>query len=237
MDTYFKVRNWETFQHYKDRNPPWIKLHNHLLDNYEFECLPDASKAHLLCIWMLASRTQNKMPLDPKWIKRKIGASSDVDLDILIKYGFIEEECELHNMERCASKALVSEEKRRDREEERQSREEKSLQEKDILSVKPDVIEVINHLNEVTGSKYKATTKSHSENISARLQDYSVDDLKSVINFKHGEWGGDQRMAAYLRPQTLFNAGKFEGYLVAARVPAKQSLHNLANIQYESGEL
>lgn len=29
--THFKVRNWEQFQHYKDRNPPWIKLHFALL--------------------------------------------------------------------------------------------------------------------------------------------------------------------------------------------------------------
>lgn len=117
MENYFKVKSWGDFQHYKDRNPPWIKLHNHLLDNYEFECLPDASKAHLLCIWMLASRTQNKMPMDPQWIKRKIGASENVDLEILVKYGFIETNQPLPIAEHDASKALVSEEKRQRREE------------------------------------------------------------------------------------------------------------------------
>ena len=30
------VRNWSDFQHYKDRSPPWIRLHRDLLDNYEF---------------------------------------------------------------------------------------------------------------------------------------------------------------------------------------------------------
>ena len=116
MKQYFSVKNWDKFQHYKDRNPPWIKLHNSLLDNYEFECLQDASKSHLLCIWMLASRTDNRMPLDPEWIKRKIGASSKVDLEILLEYGFIE----LQGMAQDASKALVSGEKSRDRERDRE---------------------------------------------------------------------------------------------------------------------
>ena len=39
MKVTFSVKNWDEFQHYKDRNPPWIKLHNHLLDDYEFEML------------------------------------------------------------------------------------------------------------------------------------------------------------------------------------------------------
>jgi hypothetical protein len=89
MTKYLKVKNWEEFQHYKDRTPPWIKLHNSLLDNYEFECLPDASKAHLLCIWMLASRTDNKIPNNADWIKKKIGASTKVDLQLLIDGDFI----------------------------------------------------------------------------------------------------------------------------------------------------
>ena len=118
---YLQVKNWKQFQHYTDRNPPWIKLHNQLLDDYEFECLPDASKAHLLCIWMLASRTNNKIPADARWISKKIGASGDVDIQILLNSGFIEliqqdKEC-LRNASKVLltddSKALVSEEERR----------------------------------------------------------------------------------------------------------------------------
>lgn len=115
MKQYFSISNWKEFQHYKDRNPPWIKLHNQLLDNYEFEQLTDATKGHLLCIWMLASRTNNKLPLDQSWIKRKIGANSPVDLKTLERSGFIE----LQGVGQSASMALVSEEERRDREEER----------------------------------------------------------------------------------------------------------------------
>jgi hypothetical protein len=48
-------KNWGEFQHYKDREPSWIKLHKSLLTNYEFICLPIASKALAPMLWLLAS--------------------------------------------------------------------------------------------------------------------------------------------------------------------------------------
>ena len=90
MKSYLSIPNWGEFQHYKDRTPPWIKLHNQLLENYEFECLPDASKAHLLCIWLLASRTENKFVNDSRWIGRKIGANTEVNIKVLVDSGFLQ---------------------------------------------------------------------------------------------------------------------------------------------------
>lgn len=93
---------------------------------------------------------------------------------------------------------------------------------KDPMS-KPSVIDdrvkqVIDLLNSMTGSRYKASTKSHAGNISGRLSDgHSVDDLMAVVRFKVGEWLHDPKMAQYLRPETLFQAGKFNGYLTAAK--------------------
>ena len=87
---YLRVKNWETFQHYKQRNPPWIKLHNQLLSSYEFSCLHDASKAHLMLIWLLASQCDNKIPNDPAWIQRKIGSSTKPDIKSLIENNFLE---------------------------------------------------------------------------------------------------------------------------------------------------
>lgn len=107
MRATLSVKNWDQFQHYKDRNPPWIKLHNSLLEDYEFECLHDASKGHLLCIWMLASRTENKIPYDPAWVGRKIGASTPVDLDSLIAAGFLVPNQPLPDMEHDASTAIA----------------------------------------------------------------------------------------------------------------------------------
>ena len=87
---FFRVKDWDTFQHYRDRTPPWIRFYNSVLDDYEIGNLPDASKAHLFAIWLLASRYDNKIPLDPTWIATKINARSPVDLDALLKSGKIE---------------------------------------------------------------------------------------------------------------------------------------------------
>lgn len=107
---YIQIKNWEELQHYKDRTPPWIKLYNHLLDDFEFSCLPDASKAHLLSIWLLASRTGNKIPNNAKWIGNKINATEPVNLNSLISLGFIEvipnENNEIQTLEQDASKML-----------------------------------------------------------------------------------------------------------------------------------
>lgn len=117
MKNYLKVKNWEEFQHYSNRTPPWIKLHNSLLDDYEFECLSDTAKGHLLCIWMLASRTDNKIHNDAAWIKKKIGASSTVDIKTLLDSGFLYVEQDaskmLPNEEQDAAQYVPPEEERR----------------------------------------------------------------------------------------------------------------------------
>ena len=86
---YFTVKNYDEFQHYKDRNPPWIKFYNTTLDDLDLEELSDAEKGHLFLIWLLASKYENKLPYDEKWVARKIGAKSLVNLDVLEQYGFI----------------------------------------------------------------------------------------------------------------------------------------------------
>ena len=54
-----KPKNWDGFQHYKKRSPPWIKLHNKLLDDYNFHRLQVASRALAPLLWLLASEYQD----------------------------------------------------------------------------------------------------------------------------------------------------------------------------------
>lgn len=86
---YLYVKNLEKWQHYKDRTPPWIKLHRDILNDYEFTTLEDHQKAHLMLIWVVASQMDNKIPNDPAWLARKIGATTDIDTSILIKKDFL----------------------------------------------------------------------------------------------------------------------------------------------------
>ena len=84
-----QVKDFGKFQHYKDRNPPWIKFYNSVLDDYAFACLQDASKWHLCAIWLLASRSNNQIPDDAAWIARMIGATEPLDIDALVSAGFV----------------------------------------------------------------------------------------------------------------------------------------------------
>jgi len=89
MAAYLRVKNWEQFQHYADRSPPWIKLHRSVLDDYEFSSLPDASKAHLMLIWLLASSNDGRIPSDPAWLSRRLATTETPDLEVLVAAGFL----------------------------------------------------------------------------------------------------------------------------------------------------
>ena len=54
-----RPRNWNDFQHYKRRNPPWVKLHKKLLDDFEFQSLPLAAKALAPMLWLIASENSD----------------------------------------------------------------------------------------------------------------------------------------------------------------------------------
>jgi len=54
-----KPKNWDQFQHYKDRCPPWIKLHREILNDRAFMMLPIESKALAPMLWLLASESKD----------------------------------------------------------------------------------------------------------------------------------------------------------------------------------
>lgn len=77
-------------------------------------------------------------------------------------------------------------------------------------------VEIVDYLNEKTGTHYRAGSKTTRAHINARLgEGFTVDDFKKVIDRKCSEWLGNPKMAQYLRPETLFGT-KFEGYLNSA---------------------
>jgi len=89
MSSYLSIKNWDTFQQYKDRDPKWIKLHRDILNDYEFDQLTEIEQCHLMKIWLLASKLDNKIPNDPSWIARQIGAKSKVNVKQLVTHGFL----------------------------------------------------------------------------------------------------------------------------------------------------
>lgn len=74
--------------------------------------------------------------------------------------------------------------------------------------------QIVDYLNEKTGKSFKSTTRATQTVIRARLAEgFTVEDFKTVIDKKSMQWKDDQKMAAYLRPETLFAAKHFESYL------------------------
>jgi hypothetical protein len=88
-----QVKNWAEFQHYKDRSPPWIKLHRGLLDDFNFTSLPLASKALAPLLWLLAAESSDgSVSLDPEWLAWRLRIPVDdvrEGLSPLIERGFL----------------------------------------------------------------------------------------------------------------------------------------------------
>jgi uncharacterized phage protein (TIGR02220 family) len=87
-----------------------------------------------------------------------------------------------------------------------------------------EVDTVISYLNNRAGKKFKSV-KGHAKHINARLAEgHTVEDMKHVIDSRVLEWSDDPKMAAYLRPSTLFNEDKFDGYLNSTSKPATRKI-------------
>ena len=73
--------------------------------------------------------------------------------------------------------------------------------------------EVISYLNEKANTKFKEGNKANQRIISGRIDEgHTLEDFKTVIDNMVAKWKGTE-WEQYLRPQTLFQASKFENYL------------------------
>ena len=57
-----KVKNWRKFQVYKNRRPPWIKLHRDLLEKREWVELDPGAAKLLISLWILAAEADGELP-------------------------------------------------------------------------------------------------------------------------------------------------------------------------------
>jgi len=87
---WYKVKNWEEYQHYRDRNPPWIKLYGRILTSKDWVLLSDESRLHMVVCMVLASDNFGYIPDDPVFIQRRAYLSKPPDLKPLIETGFLE---------------------------------------------------------------------------------------------------------------------------------------------------
>lgn len=54
-----RIKNWEKFQHFKDRTPPWIKLYREILDDPDWHDLDGNTSKVLVSLWLVASEDKD----------------------------------------------------------------------------------------------------------------------------------------------------------------------------------
>jgi len=85
-----KIVNWEKFQHYKHRNPPWVRLYRDLLNSRTWILLDDASRVLAVSLILLAADNDNKIPLDLAYIQRRAYLHTKPNVQRLIELNFVE---------------------------------------------------------------------------------------------------------------------------------------------------
>lgn len=99
------------------------------------------------------------------------------------------------------------------------------------------IVEIIDYLNQKAGTTYRANSQKTKTLIEARIKEgFTINDFKTVIDKKVTAWSRDEKMAKFLRPETLFGT-KFEGYLnerTAKNVP--RAFASLMEYAEEGGE-
>ena len=117
--TQYRIKNWESFQHYKNRNPPWIKLHFAILSSEDWVMLADASRLLAVVCMLVASRNEGLIDTSDKgkrYIRRLAYLDDEPDFKPLIQCGFlIDASNSLADASAMQADARPEERQRRDR--------------------------------------------------------------------------------------------------------------------------
>jgi len=87
---YFRVRNLGKYQHYKNRNPTWIKLQTSILSDVEFSEMKQTQQLNFIKLILLASQNDNRLGYQSGTIAGHICAPKRFDLGFYLDMGFIE---------------------------------------------------------------------------------------------------------------------------------------------------
>ena len=97
---YLRIRNFAKFQHYRDRNPPWIKLYTALLDDIDFMSVPDDLKWPVIGLFLLASKLENKIPANEDYLRNRLSIKR-LDIQRLTATSFVELQTDSDSLAPC----------------------------------------------------------------------------------------------------------------------------------------
>jgi hypothetical protein len=91
---YLVIPNWSKLQVYKDRRPPWVKLHSEWLDDLNFRSLTRAEQGDYFKLFLIASKYEHAhIPNNRKFL-REIGQIASKSIDKFIKLGLVRVQCD-----------------------------------------------------------------------------------------------------------------------------------------------
>ena len=82
MQEFFGFRNFRQFECTRRE----IRLPYDLLNDIRFRQMPDAHKAHVICLLLLSARMNNLLPNSPVKLERLIGATEPLELSALADF-------------------------------------------------------------------------------------------------------------------------------------------------------
>ncbi len=105
--TYYAIVNWSDYQHYKFRNPPWIKFHTALLDDPKMRALPIPTQLLWDRLLLCAGRFANVLPTESEVIANLTGVPTRnvrEGIPLLLKGRWIKETRTPRRASKAASK-------------------------------------------------------------------------------------------------------------------------------------
>lgn len=90
---------------------------------------------------------------------------------------------------------------------------------------------VIDYLNQKANKHFRYTEANKRLILARSKETFSLDDMKKVVDNKCIDWLNDNEMNQYLRPATLFQPKKIEGYLNEVVQPSEPHVSNPSKIE------
>ena len=85
----YRIAGWEEYQHYKHRNPPWVRLYYDLLSSETWVAEDDATRCLMVACILAASRHGGEVPANPKYLMKVAHLNSPPNFKPLIDNGFL----------------------------------------------------------------------------------------------------------------------------------------------------
>lgn len=231
---FLSVQNWDRFQHYKDRDPPWVKLYRDTLTSESWVLGSDLSRLVQVASILLAPRYGNQIPYRFDLLKKVISLDcGKAAFENAIKHLVSSEFLEIHEVnderEQSASSPLAT---CTSETEERQRRSEQIREEQDTVPQERDrVSRVFTHWAQTHNHpKAKLDPKRHKL-ITQALKSYDEATLcEAIAGYLNSPFhaGQNDRNTAYTDIEHFLRTPKhIEAGLQFARNPPRPTLSRI----------